>query len=102
MNARAKLQLMRSTGSWLLVCPCETYTKLSLLVTFTEQAVYNRPQPADKIRTREGRDAIDTYQLVQRLQSMVRSQVIYVPSRMYSNSHLSYSGFGSLSYGVSF
>nr|XP_020667309.1 histone H2A deubiquitinase MYSM1 isoform X1 [Pogona vitticeps] len=48
-----------------------TYLELIGAINFgCEQAVYNRPQPADKIRTREGRDAIDTYQLVQRLQSM--------------------------------
>lgn len=42
------------------------------LFTFAEQAVYNRPQTVDKIRPREGKDAVDAYQLVQRLQSMVR------------------------------
>lgn len=37
-----------------------------------EQAVYNRPQPADKARSREGKDTVEAYQLAQRLQSMVR------------------------------
>uniref|UniRef100_A0A8D0HDJ9 Myb-like, SWIRM and MPN domain-containing protein 1 n=1 Tax=Sphenodon punctatus TaxID=8508 RepID=A0A8D0HDJ9_SPHPU len=35
-----------------------------------EQAVYNRPQPADKTRSKEGKDTIEAYQLAQRLQSM--------------------------------
>lgn len=37
-----------------------------------EQAVYNRPQPADKTRSKEGKDTVEAYQLAQRLQSMVR------------------------------
>lgn len=36
-----------------------------------EQAVYNRPQPADKSRSKEGKDTVEAYQLAQRLQSMV-------------------------------
>lgn len=36
-----------------------------------EQAVYNRPQPADKTRSKEGKDTVEAYQLAQRLQSMV-------------------------------
>ncbi|NWU98977.1 MYSM1 deubiquitinase, partial [Upupa epops] len=35
-----------------------------------EQAVYNRPQPADKMRSKEGKDTVEAYQLAQRLQSM--------------------------------
>lgn len=37
-----------------------------------EQAVYNRPQLADKTRSKEGKDTVEAYQLAQRLQSMVR------------------------------
>lgn len=35
-----------------------------------EQAVYNRPQPADRTRAKEGKDTVEAYQLAQRLQSM--------------------------------
>lgn len=35
-----------------------------------EQAVYNRPQPVDKVRIRDRRDTVEAYQLAQRLQSM--------------------------------
>lgn len=41
------------------------------LVFPVEQAVYNRPQPADKSRSKEGKDTVEAYQLAQRLQSMV-------------------------------
>lgn len=41
------------------------------LVFPVEQAVYNRPQPADKTRSKEGKDTVEAYQLAQRLQSMV-------------------------------
>ncbi|XP_053099066.1 deubiquitinase MYSM1 isoform X2 [Hemicordylus capensis] len=48
-----------------------TYLELIGAINFgCEQAVYNRPQPADKIRPKEGKDTIEAYQLVQRLQSM--------------------------------
>uniref|UniRef100_A0A803SKS4 Myb-like, SWIRM and MPN domain-containing protein 1 n=1 Tax=Anolis carolinensis TaxID=28377 RepID=A0A803SKS4_ANOCA len=48
-----------------------TYLELIGAINFgCEQAVYNRPQTTDKMRPREGKDAIDAYQLVQRLQSM--------------------------------
>ncbi|XP_062994405.1 deubiquitinase MYSM1 isoform X2 [Elgaria multicarinata webbii] len=48
-----------------------TYLELIGAINFgCEQAVYNRPQTTDKIRPREGKDTIDAYHLVQRLQSM--------------------------------
>ncbi|XP_060087877.1 deubiquitinase MYSM1 [Heteronotia binoei] len=48
-----------------------TYLELIGAINFgCEQAVYNRPQSADKIRPKEGKDTIEAYQLVQRLQSM--------------------------------
>ncbi|XP_036610316.1 histone H2A deubiquitinase MYSM1 [Trichosurus vulpecula] len=48
-----------------------TYLELIGAINFgCEQAVYNRPQPADKTRVRDGRDAEEAYQLAQRLQSM--------------------------------
>uniref|UniRef100_A0A8C5SFG7 Myb-like, SWIRM and MPN domain-containing protein 1 n=1 Tax=Laticauda laticaudata TaxID=8630 RepID=A0A8C5SFG7_LATLA len=48
-----------------------TYLELIGAINFgCEQAVYNRPQTVDKVRPREGKDAVDAYQLVQRLQSM--------------------------------
>ncbi|XP_072505735.1 deubiquitinase MYSM1 isoform X2 [Notamacropus eugenii] len=48
-----------------------TYLELIGAINFgCEQAVYNRPQPADKTRVRDGRDAQEAYQLAQRLQSM--------------------------------
>ncbi|XP_043857528.1 deubiquitinase MYSM1 isoform X2 [Dromiciops gliroides] len=48
-----------------------TYLELIGAINFgCEQAVYNRPQPADRTRAREGRDAEEAYQLAQRLQSM--------------------------------
>ncbi|NXG25596.1 MYSM1 deubiquitinase, partial [Grallaria varia] len=51
-----------------------TYLELIGAINFgCEQAVYNRPQAADRTRSREGRDGKDTveaYQLAQRLQSM--------------------------------
>lgn len=50
-------------GYWSIVCVC--------FCILTEQAVYNRPQPADKTRSKEGKDTIEAYQLAQRLQSMV-------------------------------
>lgn len=43
-----------------------------LFICSAEQAVYNRPQPADKTRSKEGKDTVEAYQLAQRLQSMVR------------------------------
>uniref|UniRef100_A0A8D2L6S1 Myb-like, SWIRM and MPN domain-containing protein 1 n=1 Tax=Varanus komodoensis TaxID=61221 RepID=A0A8D2L6S1_VARKO len=48
-----------------------TYLELIGAINFgCEQAVYNRSQSTDKMRPREGKDTIDAYQLVQRLQSM--------------------------------
>uniref|UniRef100_A0A8D0DXM3 Myb-like, SWIRM and MPN domain-containing protein 1 n=1 Tax=Salvator merianae TaxID=96440 RepID=A0A8D0DXM3_SALMN len=48
-----------------------TYLELIGAINFgCEQAVYNRPHSVDKIRSREGKDTIEAYQLVQRLQSM--------------------------------
>ncbi|XP_065513147.1 deubiquitinase MYSM1 isoform X3 [Caloenas nicobarica] len=48
-----------------------TYLELIGAINFgCEQAVYNRPQPADKSRSREGKDTVEAYQLAQRLQSM--------------------------------
>ncbi|KFU86605.1 Histone H2A deubiquitinase MYSM1, partial [Chaetura pelagica] len=48
-----------------------TYLELIGAINFgCEQAVYNRPQPADKTRSREGKDTAEAYQLAQRLQSM--------------------------------
>ncbi|KAJ6662589.1 hypothetical protein lerEdw1_011726 [Lerista edwardsae] len=48
-----------------------TYLELIGAINFgCEQAVYNRPQSADKLRPKEGKDAIEAYRLVQRLQSM--------------------------------
>uniref|UniRef100_A0A663M3T2 Myb-like, SWIRM and MPN domain-containing protein 1 n=1 Tax=Athene cunicularia TaxID=194338 RepID=A0A663M3T2_ATHCN len=48
-----------------------TYLELIGAINFgCEQAVYNRPQPADKTRSREGKDTVEAYQLAQRLQSM--------------------------------
>ncbi|XP_053325511.1 deubiquitinase MYSM1 [Spea bombifrons] len=35
-----------------------------------EQAVYNRPRPVDKIRSKEGKDTLEAYELAHRLQSM--------------------------------
>ncbi|XP_063092654.1 deubiquitinase MYSM1 isoform X5 [Cavia porcellus] len=48
-----------------------TYLELIGAINFgCEQAVYNRPQPVDKARIRDRRDAVEAYQLAQRLQSM--------------------------------
>ncbi|NXG72632.1 MYSM1 deubiquitinase, partial [Baryphthengus martii] len=48
-----------------------TYLELIGAINFgCEQAVYNRPQPADKTRCKEGKDTAEAYQLAQRLQSM--------------------------------
>ncbi|XP_068054977.1 deubiquitinase MYSM1 isoform X1 [Anomalospiza imberbis] len=48
-----------------------TYLELIGAINFgCEQAVYNRPQPADRSRCREGKDTVEAYQLAQRLQSM--------------------------------
>ncbi|NXS09124.1 MYSM1 deubiquitinase, partial [Neodrepanis coruscans] len=48
-----------------------TYLELIGAINFgCEQAVYNRPQPPDRTRSREGKDTVETYQLAQRLQSM--------------------------------
>ncbi|XP_063284070.1 deubiquitinase MYSM1 [Pelobates fuscus] len=35
-----------------------------------EQAVYNRPRPIDKTKSKEGRDTLEAYELAHRLQSM--------------------------------
>ncbi|KAM6172034.1 deubiquitinase MYSM1 [Erethizon dorsatum] len=48
-----------------------TYLELIGAINFgCEQAVYNRPQPGDRVRGRDRRDAVEAHQLVQRLQSM--------------------------------
>ncbi|XP_003128016.4 histone H2A deubiquitinase MYSM1 isoform X2 [Sus scrofa] len=48
-----------------------TYLELIGAINFgCEQAVYNRPQPVDKVRIRDRRDTVEAYQLAQRLQSM--------------------------------
>ncbi|XP_021103888.1 histone H2A deubiquitinase MYSM1 isoform X2 [Heterocephalus glaber] len=48
-----------------------TYLELIGAINFgCEQAVYNRPQPIDKIRVRNKRDSVEAYQLAQHLQSM--------------------------------
>ncbi|XP_054067691.1 deubiquitinase MYSM1 isoform X5 [Rissa tridactyla] len=48
-----------------------TYLELIGAINFgCEQAVYNRPQLADKTRSKEGKDTVEAYQLAQRLQSM--------------------------------
>ncbi|KAM4641137.1 deubiquitinase MYSM1 [Discoglossus pictus] len=48
-----------------------TYLELIGAINFgCEQAVYNRPQPVDKVRSREGKDALEAYELAHRLQSM--------------------------------
>ncbi|XP_009068191.1 PREDICTED: histone H2A deubiquitinase MYSM1, partial [Acanthisitta chloris] len=48
-----------------------TYLELIGAINFgCDQAVYNRPQAADRTRSREGRDTVEAYQLAQRLQSM--------------------------------
>ncbi|XP_064415915.1 histone H2A deubiquitinase MYSM1 isoform X2 [Latimeria chalumnae] len=48
-----------------------TYLELIGGINFgCEQAVYNRPRPVDKTRSKEGKDNIEAYQLAQRLQSM--------------------------------
>uniref|UniRef100_A0A2K5L2I4 Deubiquitinase MYSM1 n=1 Tax=Cercocebus atys TaxID=9531 RepID=A0A2K5L2I4_CERAT len=48
-----------------------TYLELIGAINFgCEQAVYNRPQTVDKVRIRDRKDAVEAYQLAQRLQSM--------------------------------
>uniref|UniRef100_A0A452VA41 Deubiquitinase MYSM1 n=1 Tax=Ursus maritimus TaxID=29073 RepID=A0A452VA41_URSMA len=48
-----------------------TYLELIGAINFgCEQAVYNRPQPVDKVRVRDRKDAVEAYELAQRLQSM--------------------------------
>ncbi|XP_030062568.1 deubiquitinase MYSM1 isoform X3 [Microcaecilia unicolor] len=48
-----------------------TYLELIGAINFgCEQAIYSRPRPAEKTRSREGKDTIEAYQLAQRLQSM--------------------------------
>ncbi|XP_040834414.1 deubiquitinase MYSM1 isoform X1 [Ochotona curzoniae] len=48
-----------------------TYLELIGAINFgCEQAVYNRPQPVEKVRNRDRKDAVEAYQLAQRLQSM--------------------------------
>nr|XP_045006279.1 deubiquitinase MYSM1 isoform X2 [Jaculus jaculus] len=48
-----------------------TYLELIGAINFgCEQAVYNRPQPVDKVRIRDRKDAVEAYQLAQRLLSM--------------------------------
>ncbi|KAK0144827.1 Histone H2A deubiquitinase MYSM1 [Merluccius polli] len=48
-----------------------TYLELIGAINFNcEQAVYNRPRVTERSRHKEGRDALEAYQLAQRLQSM--------------------------------
>ncbi|XP_045147739.1 deubiquitinase MYSM1 isoform X1 [Echinops telfairi] len=48
-----------------------TYLELIGAINFgCEQAVYNKPQPVDKVRIRDRKDTAEAYQLAQRLQSM--------------------------------
>ncbi|XP_006862552.1 PREDICTED: histone H2A deubiquitinase MYSM1 [Chrysochloris asiatica] len=48
-----------------------TYLELIGAINFgCEQAVYNKPQPVDKVRIRDRKDTVEAYQLAQRLQSM--------------------------------
>ncbi|KAF5923112.1 hypothetical protein HPG69_012201 [Diceros bicornis minor] len=48
-----------------------TYLELIGAINFgCEQAVYNRPQPVDKVRVRDRKETVEAYQLAQRLQSM--------------------------------
>ncbi|XP_042532760.1 deubiquitinase MYSM1 isoform X1 [Dipodomys spectabilis] len=48
-----------------------TYLELIGAINFgCEQAVYNKPQPLDKVRIRDRKDTVEAYQLAQRLQSM--------------------------------
>ncbi|KAM9686092.1 deubiquitinase MYSM1 isoform 2-T2 [Trichechus inunguis] len=48
-----------------------TYLELIGAINFgCEQAVYNRPQPVDKVRIKDRKDTVEAYQLAQRLQSM--------------------------------
>ncbi|XP_023448126.1 deubiquitinase MYSM1 [Dasypus novemcinctus] len=48
-----------------------TYLELIGAINFgCEQAIYNRPQPVDKVRIRDRKDTVEAYQLAQRLQSM--------------------------------
>ncbi|KAM5248575.1 deubiquitinase MYSM1 [Ctenodactylus gundi] len=50
-----------------------TYLELIGAINFgCEQAVYNRPQPVDKSRMRDRGDAVEAFQLAQRLQSVRR------------------------------
>ncbi|XP_066548263.1 histone H2A deubiquitinase MYSM1 isoform X1 [Amia ocellicauda] len=50
-------------------CPTKHKPLVSLCVV-SEQAIYHRPRIVDKSRLKEGRDAVEAYQLAQRLQSM--------------------------------
>ncbi|XP_055978266.1 deubiquitinase MYSM1 isoform X2 [Sorex fumeus] len=48
-----------------------TYLELIGAINFgCEQAIYNKPQPVDKARIRDRKDAVEAYQLAQRLQSV--------------------------------
>ncbi|XP_030627540.1 histone H2A deubiquitinase MYSM1 [Chanos chanos] len=48
-----------------------TYLELIGAINFNcDQAVYNRPRTVDRSRLKEGKDALEAYQLAQRLQSM--------------------------------
>ncbi|XP_048207383.1 deubiquitinase MYSM1 isoform X5 [Perognathus longimembris pacificus] len=48
-----------------------TYLELIGAINFgCEQAIYNKPQPVDKVRIRDRKDTVEAYQLAQRLQSM--------------------------------
>ncbi|XP_076134231.1 histone H2A deubiquitinase MYSM1 [Alosa pseudoharengus] len=48
-----------------------TYLELIGAINFNcDQAIYNRPRPADRSRLKEGKDTLEAYQLAHRLQSM--------------------------------
>ncbi|XP_053549599.1 deubiquitinase MYSM1 [Bombina bombina] len=48
-----------------------TFLELIGAINFgCEQAIYNRPQPVEKTKTKEGKDALEAYELAHRLQSM--------------------------------
>ncbi|KAM4721104.1 deubiquitinase MYSM1 [Rhinophrynus dorsalis] len=48
-----------------------TYLELIGAINFgCEQAIYNRPRPVDKTKSKEGKDTLEAYELAHRLQSM--------------------------------
>ncbi|XP_048832350.1 histone H2A deubiquitinase MYSM1 [Brienomyrus brachyistius] len=62
---------LRNCGDVNCIGRIHTYLELIGAINFgCEQAVYNRPRMVERSRAREGRDALEAYQLAQRLQSM--------------------------------